>query len=169
MAVEKLDPVVLAKHLHRMRASTGVFLATIPLAVAVVFVVPHRGAANVSPTTVSLVAIAASLWIGFSANRDARNRLEQIKRAGAVHGDEVRLLRDHWLVYIAILVRLEMLVIGGVVVALWGLGPAIGVWLVVLGGLMIALTWPTARKAQLLLGRVRALRESEDGSERGRR
>jgi len=105
-----------------------------------------------------------SLWIGFSANRDAQKRLEQIRRAAAVHGDEARLLRDHWLVFIVVLLRLEVLVVGGVVVAVWGKGPAVGVWLVLLGGLMIALTWPTARKTQLLLGRVRALRGDDHDS-----
>jgi hypothetical protein len=105
------------------------------------------------------VAAAASLWIGFAANRDAGNRLEKIRRAFAVHGDESRLLRDHWLVYLAVLVRLEMMVVCGLIVSLWGLGPGIGVWLLVLGALMMALTWPTARKTQLLLGRARALRD----------
>ena len=161
MTLEKPAPGALEKHLLRMRLTTGVFLGIIPVAIAVIFAVGHQGAARVSPLTLSWVAIAASLWIGFSANRDARNRLERIKRAGAVHGDEARLLRDHWFIYIVILLRLEMLVVGGVVVALWGLGPPIGVWLVVLGGLMIALTWPTMRKTQLLLGRVRALREGD--------
>jgi hypothetical protein len=33
------------------------------------------------------------------------------------------------------------------------------VWVIVLGGVMIALTWPTARKTQLLLGRARVLRD----------
>jgi hypothetical protein len=44
-------------------------------------------------------------------------------------------------------------------VSLWGLGPGIGVWLLILGALMMGLTWPTARKTQLLLGRARALRD----------
>ena len=50
--------------------------------------VDGQGTANVSPGTLTLVAIAASLWIGFSANRDAAARRERSKRAGAVHGDE---------------------------------------------------------------------------------
>ena len=63
------------------------------------------------------------------------------------------------------LVDCVVLVVGGVVVAVWGMGPAIGLWLVLLGGLMIALTWPTARKTQLLLGRVRALRGGDRDSQ----
>jgi hypothetical protein len=142
-----------------MRITTLVFLATIPAAVAAAWLVPHRGAAAASPLAITLTAVAASLWIGFSAGRDAVARLERIKRAFAVHGDEGRLLRDHWLVSVAVAVRLEIMVLCGLVISLWGLGPRAGVWVIVLGGVMIALTWPTARKTQLLLGRARVLRD----------
>jgi undecaprenyl pyrophosphate phosphatase UppP len=144
-----------------MRVMTGIFLATVPAAIVVAFLAEYRGSSVASPLTVTLVAAAASLWIGFAANRDAGNRLEKIRRAFAVHGDESRLLRDHWLVYLAVLVRLEMMVVCGLIVSLWGLGPGIGVWLLVLGALMMVLTWPTARKTQLLLGRARALRDDD--------
>jgi hypothetical protein len=163
MVSDRLTPADLVTHLRRMRVTTCVFLVSVPLAAGAVFLVSHRGQAMVSPVAMTLVAVAAGLWIGFTANRDAERRLEQIKRAGAVHGDERRLLRDHWLVYLVVLLRLEMLPVAGLVVALWGLGPSIGVWLVLLGGLLIALTWPTARKTQLLLGRVRAVRGGGDG------
>jgi hypothetical protein len=142
-----------------MRVTTGIFLATVPVAIVVAFLTRYRGSSVASPLTVTLVAAAASLWIGFAANRDAGNRLEKIRRAFAVHGDESRLLRDHWLVYLAVLVRLEMMVVCGLIVSLWGLGPGIGIWLLVLGALMMALTWPTVRKTQLLLGGARALRD----------
>jgi hypothetical protein len=160
MSSERPAAIDITKHVLRMRLTAGVFLATVPLAVVLCLALPHRGTAAVSPLTLTIVAVAAVGWIGFSANADARKRLERIRNAAAVHGDDARLLRDHWLVYTTILVRLEVIVVAGVVVALWGLGPAIGVWVVVLGGLMIALTWPTTRKTQLLLGRVRALRDS---------
>jgi hypothetical protein len=141
---------------------TGVLALVVTLTVAVAaFVLPYRGSMVASPATVTLVAAAASLWIGFSANRDAGRRLAKIRRAFSVHGDEQRLLRDHWLVYVAVLIRLEVMAVGGIVVALWGSGPRIGVWLLVLCGLMIALTWPTTRKTQLLLGRARALRDED--------
>lgn len=165
MTVEQPLSGALERHQLRMRFTVAVFLATIPVAVVAIFVVEGRGTANVSPGTLSLVAIAASLWIGFSANRDASDRLERIKRAGAVHGDDVRLMRDHWIVYILVLLRLEMLVVAGVIVSVWGLGPRIGVWLVVLGALMMVLTWPTRQKTQLLLGRVRALRSESERTE----
>ena len=156
---EAPTPTGLEEHLLRMRLTAVVFAATVPLAVVLCFVVPHRGSAAASPVAITLVAVAAALWVGFTANADARGRLERIRRHAAVHGDEVRLLREHWFVYLVVLTRLEVLVICGFVVAVWGLGPRVGVWVVLLGGLMFALTWPTTRKAQLLLGRVRAARE----------
>ena len=150
----------LQSHLLRMRLTAMVALAVVIVAAIAAFVLPYRGSAVASPRTVTLVALAASLWIGFSANRDATGRLERIRRAFAVHGDERRLLRDHWLVYLVVLFRLGMMVVAGLVVALWGSGPTFGIWLLVLGGLMIVRTWPTTRKTQLLLGRARALREN---------
>ena len=150
----------LQPHLLRMRITAMAALAVVIFAAIAAFVLPYRGSAVASPRTVTLVALAASLWIGFSANRDATGRLERIRRAFAVHGDEGRLLRDHWLVYMVVLFRLGMMVVAGLVVALWGSGPAFGIWLLILGGLMVVLTWPTTRKTQLLLGRARALREN---------
>ena len=155
------DTDALHRHLLRMRLTTGVFLATVPAAIAASFALPHRGAAVASPTVITLTAVAASLWIGFSAGRDAATRLERIRRAFAVHGDECRLLRDHWLVYVAVALRLEIMVGCGLIISLWGLGPRIGVWVVLLGGVMMALTWPTSRKTRLLLGRARALRDED--------
>ena len=148
----------LQSHLLRMRITAVAALAVVIFAAIAAFVLPYRGSAVASPRTVTLVALAASLWIGFSANRDATGRLERIRRAFAVHGDEGRLLRDHWLVYMLILVRLGMMVVAGLVVALWGSGPTFGIWILIMGGLMVVLTWPTTRKTQLLLGRARALR-----------
>jgi len=148
----------LQSHLLRMRITAVAALAVVIFAAIAAFVLPYRGSAVASPRTVTLVALAASLWIGFSANRDATGRLERIRRAFAVHGDEGRLLRDHWLVYLVVLFRLGMMVVAGLVVALWGSGPTFGIWLLILGGLMVVLTWPTTRKTQLLLGRARALR-----------
>ena len=149
----------LDRHLRRMRLTTGLSLVAVPAAIVAIFVVPHRGAAVASPMTVTLVAVAAALWIGFTANRDAAARIERIKRAFAVDGDEECLLRNHWLVYILVLLRLAMMVVSGVIVGLWGIGPKIGIWVVLLGGIMIALTWPSRRKTQLLLGRARLLRD----------
>jgi len=122
MTEDHLGWVEISRHLQQMRVTTGLFLATVPAAIAVAFLAPYRGSSVASPLTVTLTAAAASLWIGFAANRDAGNRLEKIRRAFAVHGDESRLLRDHWLVYLAVLVRLEMMVVCGLIVV----GPGAG-------------------------------------------
>ena len=158
MTEDQLGWVEISRHLQRMRVTTGLFLATVPAAIAVAFLVPYRGSSVASPLTVTLTAAVASLWIGFAANRDAGNRLEKIRRAFAVHGDESRLLRDHWLVVDQAAMMLQLLLLAITIVSLWGMGPGIGVWLLILGALMMGLTWPTARKTQLLLGRARALR-----------
>ena len=151
--------VNLQSHFLRMRVTAVIGLVVVVLVAIAAFLLPYRGSEVASPRTVTLVAFAASLWIGFSANRDAAGRMAKIRQAFAAHGDEGRLLRDHWLAYIVILIRLEVMALGGLVAALWGSGPAIGAWLMILGGLMIGLTWPTTRKTQLLLGRARAFRE----------
>lgn len=150
----------LQSHLLRMRVTAVVGVVVVIVSVIAAFVLPYRGSTVASPRTVTLVALVACLWVGFSANRDATGRLERIRLAFSVHGDEGRLLRDHWLVYIVVLFRLGMMLLAGLIVALWGSGPTVGVWLVILGGLMVVLTWPTTRKTQLLLGRARALREN---------
>lgn len=157
-----ISSVNLQTHLRKMRITAMVALIVAIGVVFAAFMLPYRGSAVASPLTVTLVAVAGALWVGFSANRDAANRMEKIRRAFTVHGDEARLLSDHWLVYVVILVRLQIMVLGGLVVALWGLGPVFGVWVLVLGLLMIGLTWPTARKSRLLLGRARALRSEDE-------
>lgn len=149
------------RHLRRMRATCVTALAVVAAVAGLAFALPHRGAVLASPTTITVVALAASLWIGFTANRDARNRLERVRSSFATHGSEARLLRNHWTVYVAVLLRLQIMVACGLVISLWGVGPRVGVWVILLGGLLIGLTWPTARKTQLLLGRARALREIE--------
>ncbi len=147
-------------HVRRMRWTTVLFLFTVPAVAVAGFLVAPRRSSIVSPSLMTLLAIVAGLWIGFTATRDASHRLERAKRAFAVHGEETRLLRDHWHVYLAVLVRLEVIVLCGLVVAVWGLGPFAAMWVLGLGGVMIGLTWPTVRKTQLLLGRARAQRGS---------
>ncbi len=153
--------VDIPRHLRRMRATCVAALAVVAALAGLAFALAHRGAALASPGIITVAALVASLWIGFTANRDARNRLERIRSAFATHGREARLLRDHWRVYAAVLLRLQVMTACGLVVSLWGMGPRIGVWIILLGGVLIGLTWPTTRKTQLLLGRARALREVE--------
>jgi len=141
-----------------MRIAWAAFLTTVPVAVAACFWLPGRQTAAASPTMLTLMALAGSLWIGFTAERDARLRLERAKRAFAVHGDRRLLLGNHWQVYLVVLVRLEVVAALGLVTAVWGLGPWVGVWFVLLAGLLIALSWPTGRKARLLVERGEELR-----------
>lgn len=158
MSARPLAVETVHRHVRRMRWTAAFFLLTVPVAAIAAFLSQPRRSAFVSPSVMTLLALVAGLWVGFTANRDANHRLERAKRAFAAHGDECRLLRDHWLVYLAVLLRLEVIVLCGVVVAVWGLGPFPAMWVIVLGAVMIGLTWPTVRKTQLLLGRARAMR-----------
>ncbi len=152
-----LQPGEIDRHLKNMRVATGVFLATVVLAAVLCIGVAKRESA-VSPMAVSLTAGAAALWVGFTANRDAQARLDRIKRAFAATGDEQRLLRDHRMVNLAVLVRLEVMVIAAVVASIWG-GTAAVAWGVLgLAGMMMFLSWPTADKTHTLIKRARELR-----------
>lgn len=151
-------PVPVSAHLRRMRRLTVAFLVSVPVAAAVSWLVEPRPSAA-SPTVVTAVCVAAALWIGFTAERDAGRRLEQARRAYAVQGDLELLLRHHLLAYAAVLLRLELIVVCGVVVAIWGAGGAFGLSLLALAALMMALTWPTADKTDLLVRRARAERD----------
>ena len=138
-----------------MRGIWGAFLATVPVAAVVGLTAPRLESDLASPSTVTLLVLAATLWVAFTAERDSRVRLGRIRRAFAVHGDESRLLRDHRRVLTVVLLRLEIIVLGGVVVCLWGAGPRVGLWITLLGGLMMGLAWPSARKTGILLRRAR--------------
>jgi hypothetical protein len=148
---------VLASHLRRMRISWAVFIVTVPLVAAVGFIVPHLTTDIGSPLIVTGLVVAMALWVAFTAERDARVRLERAKRAFAVHGGLSRLLRDHWVVLLVVLLRLEFIVLGGLVVAVWGVGPWPGLWLVLAGALLMARAWPTEGKALALIQRGREL------------
>jgi hypothetical protein len=151
------ETALLAHHLRRMRVVWAVFIATVPVAAAVGFGAPHLTTDVGSPLIVTLLVLAMSLWVAFTAERDARLRLDRAKRAFAVHGDASRLLRDHWVVLLVVLLRLEIIVLGGLVVAVWGVGPRIGLCFALAGGLLLALAWPTERKAHVVLQRAREL------------
>jgi hypothetical protein len=155
-----------SRHIGSLRAIWLVAMGTVLAAVAAGIVLPRLRAASASPATVTLVAVAVGVWIAFTAERDARMRLERVKRAYAAHGELDRLLRDHRGVLAVVLLRLEVVVVAGVLVAVWGMGPSVGVWITLLGGVMIALTWPSSRKTMLLIDRARVLRG--DGPAPGR-
>jgi len=156
-AVATDEAGLLARHLHRMRVVWAAFMATAPVAAAMGFRAPHLSTDVGSPLIVTLLVLAMSLWVAVTAERDARWRLERVKRAFAVHGDAARLLRDHWAVLLVVLLRLELVVLGGLAVAVWGAGPRIGLCFALAGALLMASAWPTARKARVLLERAREL------------
>jgi hypothetical protein len=157
MSPTKLRAGEMDRHLRLMRLTTGIFLATVALAVVAVVVLPRRDS-MASPWAMTLIALIAALWVGFTANRDAQTRLDRIKRAYAVHGDDGRLLADLRRVHLAVLVRLEAMVLAGVVAAVWGQGRAPAWGILALAAVMMALAWPTADKSHALLERARELR-----------
>ena len=157
MKPTSMPPGEIDRHLRRMRTTTAVFLITVAAAAAVILWLPARDSA-ISPVAVTLVAGCAALWVGFTANRDAQARLDRIKRAFAATGDERRLLRDHRLVNLAVLARLEAMVVASVVAAVWGTSRAAAWGVLALAALMMGLSWPTAEKTHRLLARAREQR-----------
>jgi hypothetical protein len=153
----KLQPGELDHHLSVMRRTTVGFLLTVPVALVVMVVRPTFDS-TAAPLVVTLVAALAALWIGFSANRDAQARIDRIKRAYAHTGDERRLLRDHRMVNLTVLVRLEVMVVAAVVASLWGASAAAAWGVLALAAMMMALSWPTAEKTHTLLERAREQR-----------
>lgn len=142
-------------HLKRMRVIWVVFLVTIPVAIACGPMLPRLEPAAATPAAVTLVTLATVLWISFTAERDSRSRLDRAKRAYAVHEDPDRLLRSHLSVFVMVLVRLEVIVMCGLITAVWGMGSNIALWYSLLAGLMMILAWPTEHKVRLLLARAR--------------
>ena len=157
MSSTSLQPGEIDRHLRIMRWTNVGFLLTVPVAVAAFVLVPARESLA-SALVVSLVAGAAALWVGFSANRDAQGRVDRAKRAFAVHGDTRRLLKDHRLVNLSVLARLEVMVAAAVVAALWGVSSAAAWGILTLAALMMALAWPTAEKTHMLIQRAREQR-----------
>ena len=157
MSSTSLQPGEIDRHLRIMRLTNVGFLLTVPVAVAAFVLVPARES-MVSPMAVTLTAAAAALWIGFTANRDAQARLDRIKRAFAAKGDEQRLLRDHRMVNLAVLARLEVMVVASVVAEIWG-GSSAAAWgVLALAAMMMGLSWPTADKTHMLIQRAREQR-----------
>jgi uncharacterized membrane protein YkgB len=160
MNPQKLRPGDLDRHIRLMRWTTVGFLLTVPAAVVVMVLRPTLDGVA-APLVVTLVAALAALWIGFSANRDAQARIDRIKRAYAATGDERRLLRDHRLVNLTVLVRLEVMVAAAVIASIWGASAAAAWGVLALAAMMMALSWPTEEKTHTLLERAREQRGRE--------
>lgn len=152
------EPTLPARHLRRARTAWAALLATVPIAAALSLALPRRTAEIGPPSTVTLLAIVIAAWVAFTAERDSRTRLDRIKRAFAVHGDEGALLRDHLRVLVVVMIRLEVIVVAGLAVAVWGSGARIALPMVLLAGILMALAVPTERKVAILLRRARELR-----------
>jgi hypothetical protein len=150
------DP--LARHLRRVRAVWAVFMATVPLALVLVWLLPKLRAEAASPATITLIALAGCGWVTMTADLDARARLARARRAFAAHGDLDRLMGDHRTVLLVVLLRLEIIVVCSLLVAVWGSGPWIAIWFALLGGGLMGLAWPTERKLRLLVSRAREQR-----------
>jgi hypothetical protein len=164
MNAHSTDPADLARHLKRMKVLVTAFLALQPATLLLLFFVRgHFANALLSPMHVTLLLAAAALWIAFTAERDAEKRLAHAKHGFTVHGNEARLLREHVLVYLLVLLRLEAISVCGVLAALWGKGFGVAIWFVVLAALLTALTWPTPRKAKLLIERAQAAKRDISG------
>jgi len=155
------ESAAVARQLVRMRAVWLAFLVTVPLAIMIGYHAPRLEPAAATPTAVTLVTVAAAMWISFTAERDSRARLERAKRAFAVSQDPDRLLRSHLWVFIAVLFRLELIVAFGLVTAVWGVGPRVAMWFALLAGLLMLLAWPSEHKVRLLLGRARQALEGD--------
>jgi hypothetical protein len=149
---------VIRVHLRRMRTVSISVFVVLAVTAVVLFWLPRLHNEMLGPKGITLVAAAAALWIGFTANSDARGRLERIKRAHAVHGVVQRLLRDFFVVYLVVLARLVAVAACGVAVSVWGAGPGLGAAFVGLAGLLNLMAWPTEHKTRLLIQRAESLR-----------
>ena len=158
----------LGRHVLRMRTMTVAFLGVTVAATAVGFGLEHRDPGAATPLSLTLVAYAATLWLGFTANRDAASRMATIRRAFAAHGEVARLLRDHLTVYLVIMLRLSGIVGCGMVVTVWGTGAAAAIPLHALAAILMVMTWPTEDKSRLLLRRAAAERDQVAAATRER-
>jgi len=148
------DRDLLRGHLLRMRIVVIAFLLSQPLALAAAFMLPRARLVGIPPIALTLTALAVGFWFAFTADRDARHRLDRVKDAAAHHRDRKQLLNGHLLVFIAVMLRLEAITVLGLMTAVWGSGPRVTLWFVIVVSILMALAWPTEHKVRLLLRRV---------------
>ncbi len=157
-----LPRLQLHNHIKAMRRSALALGAFLIAAAVGSFFLPRLANDLVNPMGATLVGAAAALWIGFSANRDARTRMDRVKRAFAVHGEFDRLFRDHHRAYLVVLLRLLAVAACGIVVAVWGAGPGLGLAFFILAAILMAMAWPTDHKTRLLIRRAQAMRPKDN-------
>ncbi len=149
--------LLLRQHLRRMRLTATVFLASVVAAAAGVYTLPRHPLGGFSPLGVTAGTLAVSLWLAFTADGWSRKLLARIRERYEKHGDVARLLRDHLRVYLAVLVRLEIILLAAVVTAVSGSGPTPALFQVILTAVLMLLAWPSEHKARLLLRRAGAV------------
>ncbi len=144
-------------HLLRMRLVTSLFLLTVPAAGVGAFFLPRRRLAAVSPPAVLAITALIAAWYAFTINRFAARRLYRVRESFDSHGNVRRLLSGHFQTHLRVLIRLEVIVLCGLINAESGAGPHTTVWYVLAAGLLMLLAWPTEHKTMLLLRRVGAI------------
>ena len=156
-----IDPLelrdLLRRHLRRMRLAAAVSLGTVAVAGVAVYALPRHPLGRISPLAVTAGTLAVSLWLAFTADSRSRKLLARIREAYEKHGDVTRLLGDHFRVYLAVLVRLEVILLAAVVTAVSGSGPTPALFQVIVTAVLMLLAWPTEHKARLLLRRAGAI------------
>lgn len=158
---ESLSPERLLAHVRILRRLDLAAGCVVAFGAVAQFFLPRVASSLAGPTEITLLVAAAALWIGLSANRDARTRMERIRRAYTVHRDLENLLHDHLGSYLVVLLRVVLIAAAGAAVAVWGRGPGFGFLLFALSLMLIAMAWPTHHKLQLLIRRARAMLEEE--------
>lgn len=155
-------PFLIPRHLIRMRVTAVAFLVAQPVAAVLAYLLTRHRLSTLPPLAVTGLMLVWGLWLALTADRMAQGRLLRAKEAFVVHGDEGLLLRDHFRVFVTVLLRLGGLTLAGLATAVWGVGPRTALWFFVAASILGALAWPTEGKTLLLLRRARDLRTREN-------
>jgi hypothetical protein len=159
MTATEFSAANLEHHLRRMRVLWWTFVALQPVTGVLLFIFPYRaGNQLLTPGQMTLLLAAAGLWLAFTANRDAKQRLAHAKHGYSVLGSGAKLLRDYLVVFMIVLLRLEAIAVCGVLTAIWGNGPLVALWFLVLAAILMLLTRPTKYKTKLLIERAESAR-----------
>lgn len=148
---------LLERHLRRMRLTAAVFLLSVAAAAGAVYLLPRHPLGHLSPLVVTAGTLAVSLWLAFTAEGWSRKLLGRIRDRFEEHQDVALLLDGHFRVYLAVLVRLEIILLAAVVTAVSGSGPTPALFQLILTAVLMALAWPTEHKTRLLLRRAGAI------------
>jgi len=141
-------------HLTRMRGLWLLGEGLILAAAVSCWFLPQRPPTVLGRGWFSLVMAVFALWLGFASNRDARTRMERIRRAFGIHRNVSRLLKAHVIAFAWILLRMIMIAVSAQLISVWGSGPAFSLVLSSLAFLLTLMTFPTEYKTRLLLKRA---------------